>query len=98
MLGFLGGLCKRAAAAVREKLGVADEVPSALEVGRATKPEFGDLQCNAALPLAKPLKKKPREIAQPIFEALATHPAVAKTEIAGPGFVNIWLKDEWLAE
>jgi len=91
-------LGKRAAAAVREKLGAGDELPGALEVVRATKPEFGDLQCNAALPLAKPLKKKPREIAQPIADALATHDAVAKTEIAGPGFVNIWLKDEWLAQ
>jgi arginyl-tRNA synthetase len=61
------------------------------------KPEFGDLQISAAMQLAKKLGKKPREIAQSIDEAVRVHPAIAKTEIAGPGFVNLWLRDEWLA-
>jgi arginyl-tRNA synthetase len=64
---------------------------------RATKAEFGDLQCSAAMQLAKPLGKKPREVAQLIADALAQHPAVARCELAGPGFVNIWLTDAWLA-
>src|SRR5262249_24258986 len=74
------------------------DVPAELPVIRATKAEFGDLQCNAALQLAKPLGQKPRDIAQVIAEALKDHPAVARTEIAGPGFVNVHLRDEWLAE
>jgi arginyl-tRNA synthetase len=69
-----------------------------LPVGRATKPEFGDLQCSGALQLAKKLGKKPREIAATLAEAIGKHASVAKTEIAGPGFVNIWLRDEWLAQ
>jgi arginyl-tRNA synthetase len=61
------------------------------------KPEFGDLQISAAMQLAKKLGKKPREIAQSIDEAVRAHPAIARTEIAGPGFVNLWIKDAWLA-
>ena len=63
----------------------------------AQKPEFGDLQVSAAMQLAKPLGKKPREVAEILKKVVDADPAVARSEIAGPGFVNIWLKDEWLA-
>src|SRR5690242_21028148 len=64
----------------------------------AQKPEFGDLQVSAAMQLAKPLGKKPREVAEILKRAADEHPAIAKSEIAGPGFLNLWLKDEWLAQ
>ncbi|HEY2746608.1 MAG TPA: arginine--tRNA ligase [Polyangia bacterium] len=66
-------------------------------VARAKKVEFGDIQINAAMQLAKAEKKQPREIAARIVAAIADHPAVAKAEIAGPGFVNVFVRDEWLA-
>jgi len=72
-------------------------VPAAT-VARAKKVEFGDIQINAAMQLAKAEKKPPREIAQRIADAVKDHPAVAKAEIAGPGFVNIFVRDGWLAE
>ena len=72
-------------------------VPVATVV-RAKKAEFGDIQINAAMQLAKAEKKQPREIAQRIVDVVKDHPAVAKAEIAGPGFVNIFVRDEWLAE
>ncbi len=56
----------------------------------------GDYQINAAMALAKKLGKKPREVAEPLAARLAAHPAVAKTEVAGPGFVNITLSSEWI--
>lgn len=68
-----------------------------IAVVRATKSEFGDLQCSAAMQLTKALGKKPREVAQVLADAFAKHTAVARTELAGPGFVNIWLTDAWLA-
>ncbi len=71
-------------------------VPVATVV-RAKKVEFGDIQINAAMQLAKAEKKQPREIAARIVDAVKDHPAVAKAEIAGPGFVNIFVHDEWLA-
>lgn len=66
-------------------------------VARAKKPEFGDVQINAAMQLAKAEQKPPREIAQRIAAAIADHPAVEKAEVAGPGFVNVFLRDRWLA-
>ncbi|QTN22830.1 arginine--tRNA ligase [Rhizobacter sp. AJA081-3] len=57
----------------------------------------GDLACTAALQLARPLKKNPREVATALIEALNRQPAVqrwvASMDIAGPGFVNIRLRD-----
>jgi len=60
-------------------------------------PKFGDFQINGAMPLAKELKRPPRELAQPIAEALATDDAIEKAEVAGPGFVNIHLRGDWIA-
>jgi arginyl-tRNA synthetase len=60
-------------------------------------PEFGDYQCNDALSLAKRLKKNPRQVAEAVLQAAGEHPAVEKTSIAGPGFINISLRTEWLA-
>jgi arginyl-tRNA synthetase len=96
MLQLMSELGRRASTAVAAKF--PGEVPAELPVTRATKTEFGDLQCNAALQLAKPLGQKPRDVAQVIADELRGHPSVAKTEIAGPGFVNVFLRDEWLAE
>jgi arginyl-tRNA synthetase len=71
---------------------------SAATVARAKKIEFGDIQINAAMQLAKAEKRPPREIAQRIVDAIKDHAAVAKAEIAGPGFVNVFIRDGWLAE
>ncbi|MEA3118240.1 MAG: arginyl-tRNA synthetase [Paraburkholderia sp.] len=55
----------------------------------------GDVACNVAMQLAKPLKKNPRELAQQIVDALLAQPAarglVDGAEIAGPGFINLRL-------
>lgn len=54
------------------------------------KQEFGDLNANAAMVLAKEAKKNPRQIAQLIIDDFK-HPYISKIEIAGPGFLNAWL-------
>ena len=58
----------------------------------------GDFACTAAMQLAKPLKKNPREVAQALIANLEARPAfgqwVDAMEIAGPGFINIRLKAE----
>ncbi|MDE2300015.1 MAG: arginine--tRNA ligase, partial [Burkholderiales bacterium] len=55
----------------------------------------GDLACTAAMPLAKALKKNPREVAAALVEAMKRHAAVQRWveafEIAGPGFINLRL-------
>lgn len=55
--------------------------------------KFGDASSNAALVLSKKLGKNPREIAQEIVSTFS-HPDIEKIEIAGPGFLNIYLSTE----
>jgi arginyl-tRNA synthetase len=72
------------------------------EVTPSTQPQFGHYQCNNALKLAKELKKSPRDVAQAIvaaWEKLPAYPSmIAKLEIAGPGFINIFLATSFLSE
>ncbi|MFP4382748.1 MAG: arginine--tRNA ligase [Spirochaetia bacterium] len=56
--------------------------------------KFGDLQTNAAMTLAKPLRQNPRKIAQTIVENLPEDSPFGGIEIAGPGFINIRLSKE----
>jgi arginyl-tRNA synthetase len=62
------------------------------------RPEFGDFQCEAAMGLAKTLKRPPRQVAEQARAAAVTNPLIAKMEIAGPGFLNLFLADAALAE
>ena len=61
------------------------------------KTAFGDLNSNTAMVLAKDLATNPRALAQTIIENFQ-HPAIAKIEIAGPGFLNFFLTQECLIE
>lgn len=58
---------------------------------RPKSAEHGDFATNLALALAKPLKQNPRTIAAQIIEALPASEYIAKTEIAGAGFINFFL-------
>ncbi|MTF39028.1 arginine--tRNA ligase [Cyanobacterium aponinum AL20118] len=64
----------------------------------ASNPKFGDYQCNIALPLAKSLQQKPRAIAENIVNHAQTQDFCLPLEIAGPGFINITIKPEYIAE
>ena len=97
MLDLSASLGRRAAQALRTAYPGSASIPVELPVARATKPEFGELQLAGALQLGKALGKNPRELATLISEALASAPEVARTEIAGPGFVNVHLHTAWLA-
>ena len=59
--------------------------------------QFADFQCNAAMGLAKRLGKKPRDIAAEILAAVELDDIAETPEIAGPGFLNIRLRTEWIA-
>ena len=72
-----------------------DEEP--ISVSEATKAEFGDYQFNGAMALSKKLRKNPREIAQQVIENLDLTEVITKAEIAGPGFINLWLNPLWIA-
>ncbi|SFV59964.1 Arginyl-tRNA synthetase [hydrothermal vent metagenome] len=69
-----------------------------MSVTEATKPEFGDYQFNGAMALAKRLGKNPRQIAEMIMENLDFSGIVVKAQIAGPGFLNLWINPLWIAQ
>lgn len=69
----------------------------ALSVTNATRKEFGDFQYNGAMSLAKSLGSNPREIATNITKHIHLD-TIEKVEIAGPGFINIWIDKKWLAK
>src|SRR5437016_4678414 len=58
--------------------------------------KFGDYQANCAMPLGKRRGKLPREIANQLIAALDVAEFCEVPEIAGPGFINLRLKDDWL--
>lgn len=87
-------LDKIAAEAIQSVCGIS--VPALLR--RAKDPSFGDYQINGVMPLAKRIKKPPRELAESIADILARGTVIDKAEVAGPGFINIQLNVEWIAE
>lgn len=71
---------------------VAPEAIVNLDLERPKNAEHGDLSSNAAMQLAKPLRRNPRELAQAIVAALPASNLLRKTEIAGAGFINFYLQ------
>ena len=67
-------------------------------VRQSGKVKFGDYQANGIMPAAKKLGLNPREFAQSVLDKAELQDIAEKTEIAGPGFINIFLKDTWLAD
>lgn len=67
-------------------------------VRQSGKVQFGDYQANGIMPAAKKLGLNPREFAQSVLDKADLQDIAEKTEIAGPGFINIFLKNTWLAE
>ncbi|HBT76114.1 MAG TPA: arginine--tRNA ligase [Planctomycetaceae bacterium] len=77
--------------------GLADDVPAALELIRPGQDaKFGDFQANMAMPIGKKTGKPPREIAQAIVARLRIDDLCKEPEIAGPGFINLRLREETL--
>ena len=86
------------AAAAREQ---GWELPEGLDItfGVPKSEELGDYSCNVAMILAKRLRANPRSVAEAIISNLDDKDdSVERLEVAGPGFINIFLKDEWWQE
>ncbi|MEM7312312.1 MAG: arginine--tRNA ligase [Planctomycetota bacterium] len=60
--------------------------------------QFGDYQANLAMPLGKKLGKPPQEVAQEIIAKLDVADLCHTPEVAGPGFINLKLRDDWLTK
>ena len=63
----------------------------ALVLERPKQAQHGDYACNVALQLAKTLKRNPRELAKSIAAAIETSPWLERIEVAGAGFINLFL-------
>jgi len=73
--------------------GLPHDAKVAVEVEHTRAKEHGDFASNVALALARQARAKPRDVAAKIVKALPASPLVARVEIAGPGFINFFLKE-----
>ncbi|MCW9039193.1 MAG: arginine--tRNA ligase, partial [Rhodospirillales bacterium] len=76
------------------------EIPPGLDFSKITvepprDASHGDISTNAAMVLAKPAGMKPRDIAEILVERLDLLGDVTRAEVAGPGFINMTLSDEF---
>jgi arginyl-tRNA synthetase len=76
-----------------------EPIAPAPSLDRPPKPELGDYSSNAAMLLAAPLGQSPRQVAERLGSELERELAAARSveriEVAGPGFINIFLSDDW---
>jgi arginyl-tRNA synthetase len=73
------------------------ELPALVELIRPTQDaKFGDYQANFAMALGKRLGKNPRDVAQQVVTALDVSDLCEPPEVAGPGFINLRLRDDWV--
>ena len=93
-MNALSEIKSRFSAALAAKV---DDPTQALSMIRpAGDPKFGDYQANCAMPLGKQLGKPPREIAADLVADVSLDSLCSNVEIAGPGFINLTLSNEWL--
>ena len=64
----------------------------------STAPQFGDYQVNGIMPLAKKLKTNPRKLAEEVVKKIEISDISQTPEVAGPGFINLRLKPEFVAD
>ncbi len=98
-VGELRAAVERAAASLRDGQGNGAGRP-APTLERPKKAEFGDYSTNAAMLLAPVLGEPPRDIAARLGDALGSElgPLLDRVEVAGPGFLNLFLADAWYRE
>jgi arginyl-tRNA synthetase len=67
-------------------------------IRRSANPQFGDYQANVAMSLGKALGRKPREVAEAIVARLHAPELLRQVEVAGPGFINLHLRESFVAQ
>ncbi|CAM3566792.1 arginine--tRNA ligase [Erysipelothrix sp. HDW6B] len=82
---------------IKEAFGI-DHEPGLVMLEIPNKSEMGDYSSNIAMRLTKRVGKNPREIATIITEAIAANPMIQKVEVAGPGFINFFMKPSVLGD
>jgi len=77
---------------------LSDVAGAPVELERPQDPAHGDFATNVALQTASKHRRPPREFAAELAERAAAIDGVDRTEVAGPGFVNLWVSPAWLGE
>ncbi|MDA1232779.1 MAG: arginine--tRNA ligase, partial [Planctomycetota bacterium] len=95
-MNLLNIIRDRFAAALADIVG--DVAPVLEMIRTAQDAKFGDFQANFAMPLSKQLGKPPREIAQMVVDRLRISDLCEAPEIAGPGFINLRLRDDFVSQ
>jgi arginyl-tRNA synthetase len=88
-------LLAEAVAAAAPALGLEPPLPEP-ELQRPRQKGFGDFTTNVAMVAAAKAGTNPRVAATAIVDALPPAPFLARAEVAGPGFINLWTTDDWL--
>jgi arginyl-tRNA synthetase len=77
---------------------VDDPAELLLMVRPSQDPKFGDYQANFAMPLGKRLARPPRDVAADVVARLSVDDLCEPAQVEGPGFINLRIKTDWLAE
>lgn len=94
----LESLLAAAVATMQQNGTLSADVQPRIQLDRPRDKSHGDFATNLALMLAKPAKMNPRALAEAIIAALPENNLVAKTEIAGPGFINFTISQQQLTD
>ncbi len=78
------------------RVGLPENTPAM--VMPSSRAEFGDYQANGIMPAAKTLKRNPRQLAEKVIAGAELDDVAESLQIAGPGFINVTLKKEFLAD
>lgn len=92
----LSSLLQNTVAQLKENGFIPEHIQVPVKVERCRDASHGDFASNIALVLAKPCQKSPRLIAETIVDSISKHSIIDKIEIAGPGFINFFIKAESL--
>jgi arginyl-tRNA synthetase len=88
----------RASAVARLEARLSELAGAPVELERPNDPEHGDYATNVAMQLAPVRKRSPRELGEELAAAALGLGEVERAEVAGPGFVNLWLGPAWFGE
>lgn len=95
MKQYLYKLFTQALAQLQAKGDIPQDVSVDIHLERTRDVRYGDFACNVAMVLAKAVQMRPRDLAARIVEQLPSNdPSIAKVEIAGPGFINVFLTSQ----
>ncbi|CEK09750.1 arginine--tRNA ligase [Legionella hackeliae] len=91
-------LLAQALEALKKTAVIPQDLDVDLKVERAKDNSHGDFASNLAMILAKPCRQSPRKLAELIVDAIPAHSSVDRVEIAGPGFINFFMRNDALSQ